>query len=86
MEKVTRQRKISNLAMRGVPIFLLSISLAIPSFAVQEFDHTHKVYDTILKAHVSDGNVDYQTLSANPLALNRYLDALAAVSERQFQG
>jgi hypothetical protein len=85
MQPYTGQRRTSKLAMRILSAFLLSISLCIASLSAQEFDHTHTAYDTILKKYALDGNVDYQSLHANSRPLIRYLDALAAVSEPQFQ-
>jgi hypothetical protein len=51
----------------------------------QEFDHSHAAFDAVLKAHVTDGAVDYRAIKADPAALNGYLDTLAAVQEPEFK-
>ncbi len=48
--------------------------------------HTHAAFAAILQQHVRDGLVDYRALSEHPEALQQYLDQLAAVSERTFNG
>ena len=50
-----------------------------------EFDHTHALFDRVLKQHVKNALVNYAALKANPEELNRYLDQVAAVPERDFQ-
>jgi len=85
MKADTGLRETASAAGKGLMAFLLATILAMPSLAAQGFDHTHAAYDAILKAHVADGRVDYRALKANPRALNRYLNDLAAVSERQFR-
>jgi hypothetical protein len=50
-----------------------------------EFDHSHTLFDKVLKAHVKEALVNYPALKANPKDLNTYLDQLAAVSEADFQ-
>ena len=51
----------------------------------QSFDHSHAAFDVVLKAHVSDGQVNYRALKAAPAELNGYLDTLAAVREPEFK-
>ena len=51
----------------------------------QSFDHSHAVYDGVLKQHVAGGRVDYKALKADSRALNRYLAALAVVPEMAFR-
>jgi hypothetical protein len=51
----------------------------------QSFDHSHAAFNALLKAHVSDGQVNYRALKAAPAALNGYLDTLAAVREPEFK-
>jgi hypothetical protein len=57
----------------------MSFAIAVVATAAnaQTFDHTHAAYDAVLKAHVSDGRVDYRTLKADPSTLNRYLVSVA---------
>lgn len=50
------------------------------------FDHTHATYARVLQEVVRDGKVDYQALKRHPDGLRRYLDELAAVEERTFNG
>jgi hypothetical protein len=50
----------------------------------RDFDHTHRLYDSVVQAVVSNGSVDYRGLKAYPGDLNRYLAALAQVTETQF--
>lgn len=69
--------------MGAVTAFLLLAFGAAAS--AREFDHTHAAFDALLKAQVSDGQVDYRALKAAPAALNAYLDTLAAVREREFK-
>ena len=49
------------------------------------FDHKHAAFDTVLKARVADGRVDYAALKAAPQPLIAYLDTLAAVPEAAFK-
>jgi hypothetical protein len=49
-----------------------------------EFDHSHAGYDALLRQFVAEGRVDYQSLKGDDAALERYLDALAGVSEATF--
>jgi hypothetical protein len=85
MKANTRQHTTPNRTQTVLAALFLLMLQAIPSLAAQQFDHKHKAYDQILKAHVVDGRVDYQTLKADPQPLNRYLNNLAAVPKQQFQ-
>src|ERR1051326_887668 len=53
--------------------------------AAAGFDHSHALFDKVLKAHVKDALVNYPALKASPKDLNAYLDQLAGVSEADFQ-
>lgn len=60
--------------------------LAAPAMVLASgLDHSHAAYDKILKGFVKDARVDYAALKANPTELDRYLDQLASVSEKDFQ-
>ncbi len=48
------------------------------------FDHQHTIYAGVLRQVVEDGRVDYQALHDYPDELERYLNELAAVSDRTF--
>lgn len=62
--------------------FLL-VAAALPA-AAQDFDHTHRLYDSVVNTFVLEGWVDYRGLKANPGKLNQYLAGPAQVSEKQF--
>lgn len=63
--------------------FILALFLlALPAFA---FDHSHQVYDTILKKYVLNGKVDYKSLK-NETNLKLYLDSLSAISVAEYNG
>ncbi|HMV44002.1 MAG TPA: DUF547 domain-containing protein [Leptospiraceae bacterium] len=47
------------------------------------FDHSHKIYDSILKKYVSVGRVDYKAINKEP-SLKIYLDSLSSVSEVEY--
>ncbi len=85
MKANTRQHTTPNRTQTVIAALFLVMLQAIPSLAAQQFDHKHKAYEQILKAHVVDGRVDYRTLKANSQPLNRYLKNLAAVPKQQFQ-
>lgn len=50
-----------------------------------EFDQSHSVFGTVLKAYVKDARVNYSPLKSNPQDLDRYLAQVAAVSEPEFK-
>lgn len=64
----------------------LSFGHFVAAAPAQDLDHTHATYAELLQQVVHDGRVDYRALHQNPEALNRYLDELAGVSERTFDG
>ncbi|RME92606.1 MAG: DUF547 domain-containing protein [Verrucomicrobia bacterium] len=49
------------------------------------FDHTHRLWDEVLQAHVHDGLVAYARLLEHRTPLDRYLEQTAAVTETQFE-
>lgn len=65
---------------------LLGMFLGARPARAQDIDHTHAAYAAILGEVVQDGRVDYRALHQKPEALNRYLDEMATVSERTFDG
>ena len=71
--------------MSKVLLFTIALLFAGSSFA---FDQSHKDFDSILKAHVSykgsQSYVDYKTIKANPVALDKYLSSLSAVKKEDF--
>lgn len=73
--------------MRRFPAVATGLALLLWHGAVRApaMDHAHTLFDGVLKAHVRSGNVDYAALKADPAALDRYLDEVAAVSEPEFR-
>lgn len=69
-----------------IPLTLLVLGAAAPDLRAGEFDHRHTTYAQVLQQVVRDGRVDYQALQRHPDDLRRYLDELAAVDERTFNG
>ena len=68
---------------RNPMVFLVGVALMAPPPAgagTNGVDHSHAAYNAILKAHVTNGLVDYRALKAQPAGLDRYLDNLAAVT------
>jgi Protein of unknown function, DUF547 len=71
-------------------IIVLTVAILLLTWAgkarAAEFDQTYAGFDALLKADVTNGRVDYQSLKADPGPLNRYLDSAAGVSENRFNG
>jgi hypothetical protein len=66
---------------------LLLISLlfsAAGSTMAQDFDQSHRLYDSVLKKYVENGMVSYGRFKTDTKALDRYLYDVAAVSENKF--
>jgi hypothetical protein len=61
-----------------------AVNGALSAAPAAAFDHTHPLFDRVLKRYSKNALVDYATLKANPADLNRYLDGLAAVPESEF--
>ncbi len=55
----------------GTWLLALTFALTGAGSLAQEFDHSHQVFDGIVKAHVRNGRVDYRALKARPQVLNR---------------
>ena len=66
----------------------LSFSLVFFSQIAQaaEFDHSHALFDKVLKRFVKDGLVDYAALKADTADLEHYLAGLEAVRSNCFCG
>ena len=54
-------------------LFILFVFWGTQVFA---FDHSHKMYDAILKKYVSNGRIDYKSLKSES-NLKLYLDSLS---------
>ncbi len=66
---------------------LLTVLLALANSATAAtFDHDHRDFTRILASHVKNKKVDYNSLKVKPAPLNAYLDSLAAVPKRDFNG
>lgn len=68
-----------------VPLSVVALALLLAGEARAAFDQTHAAFDAVLKAHVTDGRVNYAALKAAPQPLNAYLATLAAVPEAEFK-
>ncbi|MBI2193368.1 MAG: DUF547 domain-containing protein [Planctomycetes bacterium] len=60
---------------------LLALAGEVPG---EDFDHQHRAWGQVLRAHVQDGLADYAGLKAARDGLDAYLDLLASVSEARF--
>jgi hypothetical protein len=80
----------------GEPVHVLSImnrcflgmicclvAAVVPASAAG-FDHTYKLYGTVLAKNVKDGRVDYRALSSDHSGLQKALNEMATVSEADF--
>lgn len=65
-------------------LWLVLLAVMVRPVGAQEFDHTHRLYDSVVKGLVENGLVDYAGLKANPKPLNEYLSNLARITEKQF--
>jgi hypothetical protein len=77
---------------RLVSACMLAVVTAIIANAALAFDHSHKAWDDLLKAHVkliNNGNasqVSYKGLVTDRAKLDAYTGALSAVTKAQFDG
>ena len=69
----------------GMLIMASSVAMIGTSGLAQELDHTHALFDGVMKVHVVDGHVDYKALHADTKELDRYLAGLAAVPQEEFK-
>ncbi|ACB73597.1 DUF547 domain-containing protein [Opitutus terrae] len=67
-------------------LLLLLAGLASLAPIARAFDHSHALFDRVLKAQVRDGRVNYAALQAAPKPLDDYLAQLAAVTTTEFDG
>ena len=65
--------------------FILLTALFTLNVSAQAFDQTHAGFDALLKKHVSNGLVDYVGLKKDAVALDGYVQSLAAVSKGEFK-
>ena len=50
-----------------------------------EFDHSHKNLNLVLKTYVRNGNVNYSDLKSNPYTLNQYIKETSSISKNNFE-
>jgi hypothetical protein len=50
------------------------------------FDHQHGLFDRVLQKYVANGSVDYAALQNDQDALDRYLQSLADVTPKDYEG
>ena len=65
-------------------------SLVIVSYALAEkeagkFDHTHSVFDSLLKKYVHNAKVDYKGFISSREEFNAYLKGLGSVTEDEYE-
>lgn len=65
--------------------FLLLLSVILGSAESFAFDHSHSLWSSLLRTHVSDGLVDYQSLQEEQELLNSYLESLDSVSSKDME-
>ncbi|MCP4040708.1 MAG: DUF547 domain-containing protein, partial [Gammaproteobacteria bacterium] len=56
------------------------------TYATVPFNHQHTLFDRILTAYVKGGLVNYKALKSDQDALDRYLESLAVVTQKQIEG
>jgi hypothetical protein len=57
-----------------------------PSPPSAPFDHRHSLFDQVLQKYVENGRVDYSALQNDPDALDRYLQSLADITPKDYEG
>lgn len=72
--------------MNRKQLFTVLVMFALTLVAAHPAEFNHAAFDAMLKKNVRDGWVNYTALKADPKPLNSYLDTLAAVSEKDFNG
>jgi L-rhamnose mutarotase len=67
--------------------FVLAILFSLlftPNLFAENFDHTHKLWDQLLKKHVPAGLVNYKAFQKEESNFNAYLESLSKVSESEY--
>lgn len=67
---------------RRVAIVLMSLFWARSAIA---FDHTHALWGTVLRQHVTNGLVNYRAIKQNPKGLDDYLREVNGIEESEFK-
>lgn len=69
-----------------------ALLLGAAQLAAQEFDHSHKAWDALLKKHVvlieggKGSQLNYAGMAQERAALKAYLEGLSKVTEAEFKG
>jgi len=59
-------------------------SFALEAEYARRFDHSHLIYDSLLRKYVHNGRVDYKGFKASAEEFDTYLRGLGSVSERDY--
>ncbi|MGQ0793920.1 MAG: DUF547 domain-containing protein [Deltaproteobacteria bacterium] len=68
-------------AILSLMLFSVAIGFVPSAARAASFDHSHSVYDALLKRHVRAGRVDYRGFLASGDEFAKYLAALGSASE-----
>lgn len=79
------RRRCSSVARNLWPALLWTAGGWISGWGAPAFDHTHRLWDQLLHAHVREGRLDYARLLEERAPLDRYLQRAAGVSAAQFE-
>lgn len=72
--------------LKHLAVLVIGLLLHGPSLNAEAFDQTHEAYARVLKQFVSSNGVNYAGLKAGDSGLRVYLNDIALVPEREFQG
>ncbi len=61
-----------------------SFTFSLEAEEAKPFDHSHSIYDSLLKKYVKNGRVDYKGFKASSEEFNAYLRNLGSVSESDY--
>ncbi len=61
-----------------------SFTFSLEAEEAKPFDHSHSIYDSLLKKYVKNGRVDYKGFKASAEEFNAYLRNLGSVSESDY--
>lgn len=76
---------MEKIAVKMVSVLLFLSGLSLRAVWAAEFDHTHRLFTTVLERYVQNDLVNYTELKKYSTGLNAYLDQLAAVTEKEFK-
>lgn len=62
---------------------VIYLSLILSS-GIFSFEHSHSIFDNLLKKYVSNGKVDYKGFKSEEAIFNKYLDELSSVNVSEF--